>query len=103
MIREKLWHKSINDDNIYDGRDQYEVLKLMYIEDTREMLRRYSEKLTKEEIGVLQDRCIDHSFQLMKLSFMIRANYTGSLGKLWQAFWLNPAMFFKVGGKKLTK
>jgi glycosyltransferase involved in cell wall biosynthesis len=103
MIREKLWHKTVNNDNIYDGRDQYEVLTLMYVEDTREMLRRYSRRLTAAEVGVLQDRCIDHSFQLMKLSTMINAHYGRSLGKLVQAFWLNPLLFAKIGWKKLLK
>ncbi|HEY4111637.1 glycosyltransferase family 2 protein [Puia sp.] len=103
MIREKLWHKSVNDDNIYDGRDQYDVLRMLYIEDTREMLRRYAGQLTKEEVGILQDRCIDHSFQLLKVSFMIKAHYAGSLGKLTQAFWLNPVLFVKTGWKKLLK
>lgn len=103
MIREKLWHKTVNNDNIYDGRDQYEVLTLMYVEDTREMLRRYSGQLTAAEVGVLQDRCIDHSFQLLKLSTMIKAHYGRSLGKLVQAFLLNPLLFAKIGWKKLLK
>ncbi|HXB07144.1 MAG TPA: glycosyltransferase family 2 protein [Puia sp.] len=103
LIREKLWHKSLNEDNIYDGRDKYEVLKLLYIEDTREMLRRYSGQLTKAEIRLLQDRCIDHSYQLMKLSSMIGAHYGQSFGKLVEAFWLNPALFLQMGLKKIRK
>lgn len=103
MIREKLWHKTINNDNIYDGRDKYEVLMLMYVDDTREMLRRYSRQLTAEEVRVLQDRCIDHSFQLMKLSFMIKEHYGLSARKLLQAFWLNPLLFASMGWKKLLK
>jgi glycosyltransferase involved in cell wall biosynthesis len=103
MIREKLWSKTVNQDNIYDGRDKYEVLTLMYVEDTREMLRRYSRRLTPEEVGVLQDRCIDHSFQLMKLSFMTKAHYGRSVLKLTKAFWLNPLLFAKIGWKKLFK
>jgi len=103
MIREKLWHKTVNNDNIYDGRDPYEVLMLMYVEDTREMLRRYSRRLTPEEVAVLQDRCIDHSFQLMKLSTMIKAHYGRSCWKLVSAFWLNPFLFARIGWRKLLK
>jgi glycosyltransferase involved in cell wall biosynthesis len=103
MIREKLWHKTVNNDNIYDGRDYYEVLTLMYVEDTREMLRRYSRQLTSDEAVVLQDRCIEHSFQLVKLSAMINAHYGRSLNKLARAFWLNPVLFCKIGWKKLLK
>jgi glycosyltransferase involved in cell wall biosynthesis len=103
MIREKLWYKTVNNDNIYDGRDPYEVLELMYIEDTREMLRRYRRQLTGAEVRVLQDRCIDHSYQLMKLSFMIKAHYGRSSVKLLQAFWLNPFLFFKWGWAKMKK
>jgi glycosyltransferase involved in cell wall biosynthesis len=103
MIREKLWHKSVNDDNIYDGREQYDIERMLYIEDTREMLRRYRSKLTAEESGGLEDRCIDHSYQLLRLSFRIRAHYAGSLWKLIQAFWLNPGLFIKIGRRKLWK
>jgi glycosyltransferase involved in cell wall biosynthesis len=103
MIRERLWSKTINNDNIYDGRNYYEVLELMYVEDTREMLRRYAGRLTSEEVGVLQDRCIDHSFQLTRLGFSMRAHYGRSIAKLLQAFWLNPLRFTKIGWKKLVK
>ena len=103
MIRERLWHKTINNDNIYDGRDYYEVLTLMYVEDTREMLRRYSRLLTSEEVGVLQDRCIDHSFQLTRLGFATKKHYGRSMVKLMQAFWMNPLLFAKIGWKKLLK
>jgi len=103
MIREKLWHKSVNDDNIYDGLDQYKVLKLLYVEDTREMLRRYAGRLSREEVRMLEDRCIDHSFQLLKLSSMLKTNYGTSLRKLALAFGLNPVMFVKIGWKKLLK
>jgi hypothetical protein len=103
MIPEKLWHKSINTDNIYDGRERYEVLKLMYIEDTREMLRRYAGKLTREEGKVLHDRCIDHSFQLMKLSLVYRSHLRESSAKLMQAFWLDPVLFVKLGWQKMVK
>jgi glycosyltransferase involved in cell wall biosynthesis len=103
MIREKLWHKTVNNDNIYDGRDHYEVLTLMYIEDTREMLRRYSRRLTSGEVRVLQDRYIDHSYQLMRLSLIIKAHYGRSLWKLVQAFGMNPLLFVKIGRRKLAK
>jgi len=103
MIREKLWHKTINNDNIYDGRNFYEVLTLMYVDDTREMLRRYSGRLTPEEVTVLQVRCIDHSFQLTRLGFATRVHYGRSLLKLGQAFLLNPLLFSKIGWKKLLK
>jgi len=103
LIREKLWHKSINDDNIYDGRDKYDVMKLLYIEDTREMLRRYAGQLTKGEVRLLQQRCIDNSYQLVKLSSIIGTHYRQSIGKLLSAFWLNPALFVKIGWQKVRK
>lgn len=103
LIREKLWHKTIHDDNIYDGRDNYDVLKLMYVEDTREMLRRYAPRLKKDEIRLLQERCIDSTMKLLKLTFIIRSHYGESSGKLMQAFWLNPVLFVKLGWKKIVK
>ena len=103
LIREKLWHKSVSDDNIYDGRDKYEVMKLLYIEDTREMLRRYAGQLTKGEVRLLQQRCIDNSYQLLKLSSIIRMHYMQSFGKLVSAFWLNPVLFVQVGLQKARK
>jgi glycosyltransferase involved in cell wall biosynthesis len=103
LIRDKLWHKSINDDNVYDGRDLYEVLSLLYIEDTREMMRRYAGRLTRDEIRMLEERCIDNTLQLVKLTVMHRAHFRESGGKLVQAFLLNPGLFFKVGWKKVLK
>ncbi len=103
LIREKLWHKSVSDDNVYDGRDKYEVMKLLYIEDTREMLRRYAGQLTKSEARLLQQRCIDNSYQLLKLSSIIRMHYIQSFGKLVSAFWLNPVLFVQVGLQKARK
>ena len=103
LIREKLWHKSVNNDNIYDGRDNYEVLKLMYIEDTREMLRRYTRQLTRRERRVLQRRCIDNTLKLVKLSFMLRAHYGESGQKMWAAFLLNPGLFVRLVLRKIVK
>jgi glycosyltransferase involved in cell wall biosynthesis len=101
LIREKLWHKSINDDNIYDGRDYYEVLKLMYIEDTMEMLRRYGRQLKKEEIRVLQERCIDNTLRMTKLTWKSRSHILPAFGKLVRALLLNPRIFVRLGWKKL--
>jgi glycosyltransferase involved in cell wall biosynthesis len=101
LIREKLWHKSIHGNNIYDGRDYYEVLKLMYIEDTMEMLRRYSRRLNKEEVRVLQERCIDNSLRMAKLTWKSRSHLLPSWGKLVRALLLNPQMFVRLGWKKL--
>jgi len=103
LIREKLWHKSVNDDNIYDGRDQYDVLKLLYIEDTREMLRRYAGRLTKEEVRLLQERCIDNTLALLRVAFIEREHYTESSGKMVQAFVLNPPLFIKRAWRKIVK
>jgi glycosyltransferase involved in cell wall biosynthesis len=103
LIREKLWHKSINDDNIYDGRSIYEVLKMLYIEDTREMLSRYVDRLTKEEIRLLQERCIVNSVLLVKMAIRQRSHFGESSGKLFQSFLLNPALFIKLSWKKITK
>jgi glycosyltransferase involved in cell wall biosynthesis len=101
LIREKLWHKSIHGGNIYDGRDFYEVLKLMYIEDTMEMLRRYRGRLKKEEVHVLQERCIDNSLKMSKLTWKCRDHILASWGKLFRALWLNPQMFVRLGWRKL--
>jgi glycosyltransferase involved in cell wall biosynthesis len=101
LIREKLWHKSIHGNNIYDGRDYYEVLKLMYIEDTMEMLRRYSRRLKKEEVRVLQERCIDNTMKMAKLTWKSRSHLLPSWSKLVRALLLNPQMFARLGWKKL--
>jgi glycosyltransferase involved in cell wall biosynthesis len=101
LIREKLWHKSVHGTNIYDGRDYYEVLKLMYIEDTMEMLRLYSHRLKKEEVRVLQERCIDNTLRMAKLTWKSRSHLLPSWGKLVRALLLNPQMFVRLGWKKL--
>ncbi len=101
MIQDKLWHKFINADNIYDGRNYYEVLQLMYVEDTYEMLRRMKHRLTTAELRVAQARIVTNTLKMARYTMATRKYVGESCRKVMRALWLNPGMFFRYGWDKI--
>jgi glycosyltransferase involved in cell wall biosynthesis len=62
----KLWYKHVNNNNVYDGRMRNELLELLYIEDTRNFIDRYYDRLSKSERRILNERCIRGYVELAK-------------------------------------
>ena len=44
-----LWYKNVNDDNVYDGRDLFEIYKYLYYNDIDTMLKQLNTRLTPKE------------------------------------------------------
>jgi glycosyltransferase involved in cell wall biosynthesis len=63
---EKLWHKRIDDINIYDGRKWAEILEFLYIADLKRKMTRFQNKLTKSEFRILQERYMASLVELSK-------------------------------------
>lgn len=63
---ERLWYKDIDGQNIYDGRDWYEVVQLLLVKDTKTIMERYRMSLTGNEMKVLQKRYIGGLMELAK-------------------------------------
>ncbi len=90
---QKLWRKSVDESNIYDGRNWNEVLELLYVEDFRMLLDRYRHLLTQKEIKPIERLHLEcmlklaiyklfrefdivKFFHLVKQSFNLDANLT---------------------------
>ncbi|PWT74664.1 MAG: glycosyltransferase family 2 protein [Bacteroidetes bacterium] len=87
------WIKHINTNNVFDGRRRSELLELLYIRDTQELMHRFKEKLTRSEYNILIKRrvrglvelakhyvidgfVISQSLRLMKNSVMLSVPHT---------------------------
>ncbi|WOD43418.1 glycosyltransferase family 2 protein [Hwangdonia lutea] len=55
---EKLWKKHVVSDNVFDGRDKLEVLKLLYVEDMSAMLKGFKSVLNDKEIEALEKKYV---------------------------------------------
>ncbi|MEC3879909.1 glycosyltransferase family 2 protein [Parapedobacter sp. 10938] len=55
---ERLWYKDLDGQNIYDGRAREEVVKLLLVEDTNEILIKYRDWLTLSEQRLLEQRYV---------------------------------------------
>lgn len=55
---DKLWYKDVDGSNIYDGRNWNEVVRLLFVEDTLEIINRYRHLLSPDELKVLEKRYI---------------------------------------------
>lgn len=63
---ERLWHKDIDGQNIYDGRSRSEVVRLLLVDDTKEVMKRYEGKLTVSERKMLERRYVGGLVELSK-------------------------------------
>jgi glycosyltransferase involved in cell wall biosynthesis len=64
FTREKLWYKRRGYDNVCDGRDFIEIVKLLYIKDTRLLMQLYENKLSKKEYKLLKVVYIENLLKL---------------------------------------
>lgn len=63
---DKLWRKTIDTINIYDGRKRHEVLRFLYIEDTLIVMDKFKALLSAEEMEVLKRRYVASLVELAK-------------------------------------
>lgn len=63
---ERLWHKRIDNINIYDGRKWAEILEFLYIADLKKKMSRFQHQLTKIELRILQERYMASLVELSK-------------------------------------
>ncbi len=72
----RLWYKDIDGQNIFDGRAREEVVKLLLVEDTNEILIKYRNRLTSDERRLLERRYVEGlvefgKYQLTKKGHLI--------------------------------
>lgn len=63
---DRLWRKRIDNINIYDGRKRHEVLKFLYIADTRIIMEKFHHLLSPLEMVLLERRYIASLIELAK-------------------------------------
>lgn len=83
---EMLWHKDIDGQNIYDGREWSEVVRLLLVEDTREVMNRFGHLLTRQELSVLENRYINGLVELAKHKALRERNLNAASSLLRQSF-----------------
>lgn len=87
---EKLWLKHINCNNIFDGRNQIEVDKLMNVLDIQEMLLQHGGALTKKEYKVFQRKYLKNLVRSSKHSLFLHSNLRESIIFIKRALCINP-------------
>ena len=87
---DKLWYKDVDDLNIYDGRERSEIVKLLLIEDTKEMIDRYRENLTTDELQVLEKKYVAGLMELAKHTLVRERRPLASFHLFKEAFALQP-------------
>jgi glycosyltransferase involved in cell wall biosynthesis len=75
---DKLWKKTLDTINIYDGRKRHEVLKFLYIEDTLTVMDKFKALLSKEEMNLLKKRYVASLVELAKHELIREYNFKES-------------------------
>ena len=83
---EMLWYKDIDGQNIYDGREWSEVVRLLLVEDTFEVMNKYRHLLTRHELSILQNRYINGLVELAKHKMLRERNLSAANSLLCQSF-----------------
>lgn len=93
---ETLWHKHINCNNIYDGRDHIEVNRLLFVEDMHTMMTRFAHLWTKEEYNYLEKNYLKNLVRSAKHSLFTYSNVKESMSLMRRAIATNPLYTTKV-------
>lgn len=86
---DKLWHKRIDNINVYDGRKWSEILEFLYIADLKKKMSRFSHLLSKLELKILQERYMASLVELSKHNLIREFRIFTSLNLLGQSFAMN--------------
>lgn len=79
---QKLWHKRIDNVNVYDGRKWAEILEFLYIADLKRKMKKFGHLLTKIELRILQERYMASLVELSKHSLIREFRLFNSLNLL---------------------
>lgn len=85
----KLWHKRIDDINVYDGRKWSEVLEFLYIADVKTKIYKFKKLLTSAERKVLEERYMAGLVEFAKHNLIRELNFKYSMLLLLRSFSIN--------------
>ncbi|MNK02964.1 Hyaluronan synthase [compost metagenome] len=100
---EKLWHKRVDDINIYDGRKWSEVLEFLYVADLKRKMIRFNHLLTKTELRLLQERYMASLVELSKHNIIRGFKIFTSFNLLGQSLAINIPFTLKTIPSVLLK
>ncbi|MGZ3754393.1 MAG: glycosyltransferase family 2 protein [Mucilaginibacter sp.] len=87
---QKLWKKRVDSINIYDGRVRKEVLKYLYIADTKHIMDKLGHLMTPKELTAFRRRYIGGLEELAKHE-MLREKNWGESVRLFKTAWQTNA------------
>lgn len=93
---EKLWKKHVASDNVFDGRNQLEVLKLLNLEDMSAMLYRFKPYLNDPEVKRLQKKYVLDLILTSKETFTEEKNIKNAFSFIYAAFLKHPIFSFQT-------
>lgn len=97
---EKLWYKDIDGQNIFDGRERSEVVRLLLVEDTKAVMQKYQNRLTVEETKMLEHRYVEGLVELGK-HVLVREGKFAESKRLFSEAWAISATGSLATLKKL--
>jgi len=85
----KLWHKRIDEINVYDGRKWSEVLEFLYIADVKTKIIKFKSLLTVKERKILEERYMAGLVEFAKHNLIRELNIKYSFILLVRSFAVN--------------
>jgi len=99
---EPLWKKNVNGDNIYDGRNKLEVLRLL-VQDNLNLIKRNKPLLSLSEIKILEKEYILNLMNVSKETFIRDKDVRKSLSFMVKAFSDYPKYSFTIFCQLVSK
>ncbi|MCX2449855.1 glycosyltransferase family 2 protein [Pedobacter sp. PLR] len=93
---EKLWHKRVDDINIYDGRKWSEVLEFLHIADLKRNMDKLGNLLMPGELKILEERYMSSLVELSKHNLLREFKVMHSLRLLGTSFATNIPFTLKT-------
>ena len=93
---EKLWKKHVVSDNVFDGRNQLEVLKLLHLEDMAAMLNSFKSYLNDREVKRLQKKYVLDLMLTAKETFTEEKNIKSAFSYIYNAISKHPMFSFQT-------
>lgn len=85
----KLWHKRIDEINVYDGRKWSEVVEFLYIADAKTKINKFEKLLTDKERKIMEQRYMAGLVEFAKHNLIRELNFRYSFILLIRSFAVN--------------
>lgn len=100
---QRLWHKRLDEINIYDGRKWSEVVEFLYIADVKTKIVKFRHLLKPKELKILQERYMSGLVEFAKHNLIRELNFKYSFNLLIRSFAINIPFTLREIPKVLIK